>query len=55
MDITDGFPVSGVTAPTLWISCFGIAIDLLATRQDLRVVARVSLRRGDELECAVQM
>ena len=55
MDIADGFPVSGVTAPALWMSCFGIAIDLLTTRQDVRIVARVTLRRGDELGRTVQM
>ena len=55
MDLPDGFPVSGVTAPALGMSCFGIAIDFLTTRQDLQIVARVALRRGDESDRAVQM
>ena len=55
MDVADGFPVSGVTAPALRMSCFGIAIDLLTMRQDVRIVARVTLGRGDELDRAMQM
>ena len=55
MHIADGLPVSDVATPTLRVLCFCVAVNLLSMRQDVRVVAGVTLRWGDELNRAVQV
>ena len=55
MHVADGLPVSDVATPTLGVLCFGVSVDLLTTRQDVRVTPSVTLRWGEELNRAVQV
>ena len=42
MHVADGLPVSDVATPTLGVLCFGVSVDLLTTRQDVRVTPRAA-------------